>query len=442
MSAIGDAIRDARIQRHVTQRGLADLSGVSRSMIQAIERGTKIPELKTLEKLAPVLGFQLYTLVDLAKRSRLLPPPASRCLGTSSDAKAASSGTTPGVTTRPSPLRLRLDGDRAALHQLSWPMRDLRRIDIELIHATAFPALDEYSKRSWRASEEAQRLRIGFHLTLAASVQERNAVPALEEGLWHAGQAKTIAMVIGDTFGADFATWYQAVLRRKRAIVRGKRWADADLEDDYRTAQQLGEELLHSSDWPEILMAVSAEQMKLAIEANDASRFDTWLAIGERQTHPAIVVRRRWHAIEAWPAFFSEHMHTVLYDAKVRGYERFGLETRARLDHAVAQTTRFPQGLSTNIGFVTLELGKAAALLRLSDADMRVEGLLTVGRAKRTAVAWDQQQQVRRAERILRERERHLPLTLRLWCDQCEKETWSERRPGGYRCTVCKQPTL
>ena len=389
-------------------------------MVQATERGTRVPGLKVLEKLAPVLGFDLHAMVDLARQSRVATS-ARKHVTAPSDAPLHRSGTALPQRGRPPLSFLRLDNDQSALHLLSWAMRDLRTSDVETIQALAFPALDEYSKPRWRLHEQAQGLLIGFHLTLAAAVQELNAVPAMAAGLWHAAQAKDMAIAIGDSFRADLATWYEAVLRRKRAIVRGKRWADADLDNDLFSALRLEKTIVDSSLWPEIVVAASAEQMKLAIIANEATWFADALSTGEQQARTAIASRERWHTSDVWPAFFTEHMHTVLYDANVRGFESFGIDKRLPLDRAVIAATRFPQGLSVNIGQVTLELGKAAALLRLDSANAQREGLELIARVSRFARATGQEHQVKRVERMLRDRERSLPLQALLWCEYCEQ---------------------
>jgi hypothetical protein len=135
-------------------------------------------------------------------------------------------------------------------------------------------------------------------------------------------------------------------------------------------------------------------------------------------------------------------MHTVLYDANVRGFESFGIADRTLLNAAVTAATRFPEGLSVNIGQVTLELGKAAALLRLGNADAQREGLELISRVQRFAKASGQQHQVKRVERMLRDRGRALPLHAFLWCEHCVEMRWSEWRPGWYCCSVCKRPTI
>lgn len=61
---IGARVRDLRAQRGLTLEGLAERSGVSRSMISVIERGESSPTAALLEKLAAGLGVSLASLFD------------------------------------------------------------------------------------------------------------------------------------------------------------------------------------------------------------------------------------------------------------------------------------------------------------------------------------------------------------------------------------------
>jgi transcriptional regulator with XRE-family HTH domain len=55
-TTIADRIRELRRLNGITQRDLAERSGVSRRTIQAIEAGTVSPRLDLLEKLAEAMG--------------------------------------------------------------------------------------------------------------------------------------------------------------------------------------------------------------------------------------------------------------------------------------------------------------------------------------------------------------------------------------------------
>jgi transcriptional regulator with XRE-family HTH domain len=57
-------IRDWRTKRKLTQRQLAELSGVSREYIARIELGQHDPTLSTIEKLAAALGVKVSKLLE------------------------------------------------------------------------------------------------------------------------------------------------------------------------------------------------------------------------------------------------------------------------------------------------------------------------------------------------------------------------------------------
>jgi putative transcriptional regulator len=57
-------IKEWRAKRGLSQRDLADVSGVSREYIARIERGQHDPTLSTLEKLAKALGVKVGRLLE------------------------------------------------------------------------------------------------------------------------------------------------------------------------------------------------------------------------------------------------------------------------------------------------------------------------------------------------------------------------------------------
>jgi transcriptional regulator with XRE-family HTH domain len=65
---IATRIRALRTARGLTLEGLAEKTGVSRSMISAIERGTTSPTAVLLERLATGLGLMLADLFDRPER--------------------------------------------------------------------------------------------------------------------------------------------------------------------------------------------------------------------------------------------------------------------------------------------------------------------------------------------------------------------------------------
>ena len=61
--AIGDRIREARIQANLTQEGLAELAGMDRQAINRIEQGHASPLLDNLIRIADALDVPLAELV-------------------------------------------------------------------------------------------------------------------------------------------------------------------------------------------------------------------------------------------------------------------------------------------------------------------------------------------------------------------------------------------
>ena len=66
-TTIADRIRELRRLNGITQRDLAERSGVSRRTIQAIEAGTVSPRLDLLEKLAEAMGHTV-NLIEKKKK--------------------------------------------------------------------------------------------------------------------------------------------------------------------------------------------------------------------------------------------------------------------------------------------------------------------------------------------------------------------------------------
>jgi len=68
MSAIaakfGSVIRGFRESRGLSQEGLAELAGLSRSFLGEIERGDAVPSIETLQKLADAFGEKLSFIVE------------------------------------------------------------------------------------------------------------------------------------------------------------------------------------------------------------------------------------------------------------------------------------------------------------------------------------------------------------------------------------------
>lgn len=63
MAAIGRRLRDQRRRRGFTLEGLATASGVSRSMLSEVERGSRVPTVLVLDRVATGLGTSIARLL-------------------------------------------------------------------------------------------------------------------------------------------------------------------------------------------------------------------------------------------------------------------------------------------------------------------------------------------------------------------------------------------
>jgi immF control region 10 kDa protein len=64
---IGDKIKAKRREGGLTQSELADKVGISRNYISDLENGRYIPSVKTLSKIASVLGIDLNFLIEMSE---------------------------------------------------------------------------------------------------------------------------------------------------------------------------------------------------------------------------------------------------------------------------------------------------------------------------------------------------------------------------------------
>jgi transcriptional regulator with XRE-family HTH domain len=69
---LGGAIRDERERRQLSLADLSDASGVSRSMLSAVERGTKAATVIVLDRIATGLGTTLARLLGDERRSSVI----------------------------------------------------------------------------------------------------------------------------------------------------------------------------------------------------------------------------------------------------------------------------------------------------------------------------------------------------------------------------------
>jgi transcriptional regulator with XRE-family HTH domain len=60
---LGDVVRDVRLEKGVSQEGLAYASGLDRTFISAVERGVRNPSLLSVYSLADALGVPVDRLL-------------------------------------------------------------------------------------------------------------------------------------------------------------------------------------------------------------------------------------------------------------------------------------------------------------------------------------------------------------------------------------------
>jgi transcriptional regulator with XRE-family HTH domain len=78
IDVLAEEVRIHRKQRGLSLEGLAELSGVSRSMISKVERGEAVPSTAILSRLAEALGVTFSRLMAPATEREVLHIPASR----------------------------------------------------------------------------------------------------------------------------------------------------------------------------------------------------------------------------------------------------------------------------------------------------------------------------------------------------------------------------
>ncbi|MEV4377960.1 XRE family transcriptional regulator [Streptosporangium sp. NPDC049644] len=78
MAELGVRLRAERRARGLALERLAELSGVSRSMVSAVERGAKTPTVLVLDRLATALGTSIARLLDEPSRAEVVILPHDR----------------------------------------------------------------------------------------------------------------------------------------------------------------------------------------------------------------------------------------------------------------------------------------------------------------------------------------------------------------------------
>jgi len=66
-AAFGLAVRRCRTQAGISQERLAELAGVERAYVSALERGRRNPTLLTQQRIAAALGVTLHQLIGDAE---------------------------------------------------------------------------------------------------------------------------------------------------------------------------------------------------------------------------------------------------------------------------------------------------------------------------------------------------------------------------------------
>ncbi|MCA2184747.1 helix-turn-helix domain-containing protein [Nonomuraea cavernae] len=78
MAELGARVRAERRARGMALERLAEVSGVSRSMVSEVERGTKTPSVLVLDRLATALGTSIARLLDEPVRPEVTILPRER----------------------------------------------------------------------------------------------------------------------------------------------------------------------------------------------------------------------------------------------------------------------------------------------------------------------------------------------------------------------------
>lgn len=72
IAGLGDRVRTQRARRQLSLEELSDRSGVSRSMLSAVERGQKVPTVIVLDRIATGLGTSLARLLSEERGGRVI----------------------------------------------------------------------------------------------------------------------------------------------------------------------------------------------------------------------------------------------------------------------------------------------------------------------------------------------------------------------------------
>jgi XRE family transcriptional regulator, regulator of sulfur utilization len=72
IAVLGSKVRAERQAKRLSLEAMARRSGVSRSMLSAIERGTKVPTVLVLDRIANALGVSVSRLLDRQRTSKVV----------------------------------------------------------------------------------------------------------------------------------------------------------------------------------------------------------------------------------------------------------------------------------------------------------------------------------------------------------------------------------
>ena len=64
---VGTKVKLERTKRNISQEKLAELAGISKNFVGAIERGESSPTVDTLAKIADAFGLTFSELTDISK---------------------------------------------------------------------------------------------------------------------------------------------------------------------------------------------------------------------------------------------------------------------------------------------------------------------------------------------------------------------------------------
>lgn len=149
LAFVGSNVRRFRAARAMSQMALADLSGISRRMIVALESGTANVSLSSLDRIAAALGVSFVDLVaDPARQSARIEALAWQ--GEDADSRAVLLGSVPARSETQIWLwslgvgdRYQAEADPAGWHEIVYVVEGV--LDIELAGETRRIAAGDFS---------------------------------------------------------------------------------------------------------------------------------------------------------------------------------------------------------------------------------------------------------------------------------------------------------